>query len=729
MQQKQHVKIDVKKKVGEMSKRNKSDKKRLIPSVTNGTKHKLREVMNFVVKKEAVDVTNSKSAIKNHKKSTKPTNILLRKLIKERKEGNNNKIHQSITKKKHMIEINELKPLKTPKEKTMFTELMFRNQEEVDITENPFLIIDARNVAYNSDAPSNCPGEAIEKAMKDLISQKYEDTNILFIMPRNLEKQCEKSSMYNEIKETYRRSFSTLSERDGTKGDEWWFLHTLLKGELRHMRPIIISTDKSRSEMFNWDIPGDLQHPEHRTLFRNFLKKSVKTFSWMRGRFELSHDVPPSQLLEESEKHGSSKYVFPKHEMLRKDCIQKCTEKIVAVAVENKVKDFEKKYTVRRKVAKAISNWIFDCSRDGTICQTEDEQWTLIVRKGPINSILLDDKDYMLPEKNVTTEKHFLKRLENEFNIFQGNKKLGCKLYNDVMNRMEKSRIKIQKTGDYKSKPVVTEENSITTLKISQQNANRGQKLFTEYYEKLCSDHNKARINNKFCYARNLVDERILSMLQRYHTLWGENSGAQGALPDKVFEVLRKRLKVEGECFASPLNHRLDKFYSAFPDTDKCFGSLGSFFDDDNKHMVGSWEANPPFDKLSVQNTLLKITELLSEAEKRNETLSFIVFFAAFGGRNSVRKLLKKQEFEDLNFFQRCNKYIKETEHVYKHGFQHEPQRSKKGKIHWKPDRATEVYLFQTTCGYNNLGKTEAQSKNTAESILGAIKCAFKQPL
>ena len=115
--------------------------------------------------------------------------------------------------------------------------------------------------------------------------------------------------------------------------------------------------------------------------------------------------------------------------------------------MENKVKDFEKKYTVRRKVAKAISNWIFDCSRDGTICQTEDEQWTLIVRKGPINSILLDDKDYMLPEKNVTTEKHFLKRLENEFNIFQGNKKLGCKLYNDVMNRMEKSRIKIQKTG------------------------------------------------------------------------------------------------------------------------------------------------------------------------------------------------------------------------------------------------------------------------------------------
>ena len=37
-------------------------------------------------------------------------------------------------------------------------------------------------------------------------------------------------------------------------------------------------------------------------------------------------------------------------------------------------------------------------------------------------------------------------------------------------------------------------------------------------------------------------------MLQRYDTLWKRNSGSQGALPDQVFDVLQKYLKVEGEC-------------------------------------------------------------------------------------------------------------------------------------------------------------------------------------
>ena len=47
------------------------------------------------------------------------------------------------------------------------------------------------------------------------------------------------------------------------------------------------------------------------------------------------------------------------------------------------------------------------------------------------------------------------------------------------------------------------------------------------------------------------------------------------------------------ECFASPLNCYYPSFCSLFPDTDRFFGSYGSFFSFRPKH--GSFEANPPF--------------------------------------------------------------------------------------------------------------------------------------
>ena len=45
--------------------------------------------------------------------------------------------------------------------------------------------------------------------------------------------------------------------------------------------------------------------------------------------------------------------------------------------------------------------------------------------------------------------------------------------------------------------------------------------------------------------------------------------------------------------FASPFNHFLIPYCSAFPDTDACFGSCGSFFD--FFPTEGSFMANPPF--------------------------------------------------------------------------------------------------------------------------------------
>ena len=79
----------------------------------------------------------------------------------------------------------------------------------------------------------------------------------------------------------------------------------------------------------------------------------------------------------------------------------------------------------------------------------------------------------------------------------------------------------------------------------------------------------------------------VLRLLLRYDALGAR--GSQCALSDGVFRVLRQRLGVGFECFASPLNCRFAHYCSAFSDTDAPFGAFGSFFD--LSPTEGSFEA------------------------------------------------------------------------------------------------------------------------------------------
>ena len=82
---------------------------------------------------------------------------------------------------------------------------------------------------------------------------------------------------------------------------------------------------------------------------------------------------------------------------------------------------------------------------------------------------------------------------------------------------------------------------------------------------------------------------RVLCVLFRYAALGAH--GYQAALCADGFETLREALGCTFECFASPLNCRYPTYCSAFADTDRFFGSLGSFF---SFHPTeGSFEVHP----------------------------------------------------------------------------------------------------------------------------------------
>lgn len=154
---------------------------------------------------------------------------------------------------------------------------------------------------------------------------------------------------------------------------------------------------------------------------------------------------------------------------------------------------------------------------------------------------------------------------------------------------------------------------------------------------------------------------RLWSMLARYDTIGG--AGYQAALPEAAFDVLKKLFGVTHECFASPLNQYLDSYNSAFPDTDRFFGSRGSFFDMDVNE--GSFEGNPPFVEEVMAAQALHTVNLLDRAEKANKAMCFIIIWPGWKDTPGFTTLTESKFYRKMLEF---DKY----KHTYKQGFQHQ---------------------------------------------------------
>ncbi|ETV98440.1 hypothetical protein H310_08592 [Aphanomyces invadans] len=115
----------------------------------------------------------------------------------------------------------------------------------------------------------------------------------------------------------------------------------------------------------------------------------------------------------------------------------------------------------------------------------------------------------------------------------------------------------------------------------------------------------------------------LFCLLLRYESLDG--GGFQAALNEECFDVLLRHFKCNMECFASPFNSRYGRFCSAFLDTDRVFGSFGSFFD--FRPTFGCFEANPPFVPALIAKMAAHMTTCLQNTSK---SLCFIVIIPAW---------------------------------------------------------------------------------------------------
>lgn len=158
---------------------------------------------------------------------------------------------------------------------------------------------------------------------------------------------------------------------------------------------------------------------------------------------------------------------------------------------------------------------------------------------------------------------------------------------------------------------------------------------------------------------------KLFCVLSRYKAICG--GGFQCALPPRVWQTLRAELGLELEGFASPLNCTLDRYCSAFVDTDAAFGSSGSIFKLLPTLSSGAISLNPPY----VTDYYVRMTALLqarlAESDKAGLALSFTV---VVGANEEVRQ---QAWFGELgaSAFCRHRMIIKIHEHGFIDGRQH----------------------------------------------------------
>ena len=188
------------------------------------------------------------------------------------------------------------------------------------------------------------------------------------------------------------------------------------------------------------------------------------------------------------------------------------------------------------------------------------------------------------------------------------------------------------------------------------------------------------------------MNTRVFNLLSKYECIMGE-SGQHGQLTVNAFRELNEMMKVEFECFASPLNWQTNYFCSAFNDCDHWFGSQGSFFDF-LPGQAGSFEVNPPFmiHGSAVEDHLQYIFQ-----QCNNEfALSFV--FVSPSPHFMDKAVRNHWLLSRTANLVRMKIVLAKSRHYYYKGNQHELRKADAEKIMATHD--STIYIFQNNLGY-----------------------------
>ena len=204
---------------------------------------------------------------------------------------------------------------------------------------------------------------------------------------------------------------------------------------------------------------------------------------------------------------------------------------------------------------------------------------------------------------------------------------------------------------------------------------------------------------------------RVLCLLLRYDALGAH--GYQAALGPAGFELLRAELGCAFECFASPLNCRYPRFCSAFADTDRFFGSVGSFFS--YEPSEGSFECNPPFVPEVMLAAVRHAEALLERAEARASALSFAFIVPTWEVLPFHQQLLRSA-------WRRQEPLLVDAEgHGYLDGAQHHRRAEERKRV---SSFGSTVAVLQTSAGAARWPVADGFNERLREAFAAALPAA-----
>jgi hypothetical protein len=134
----------------------------------------------------------------------------------------------------------------------------------------------------------------------------------------------------------------------------------------------------------------------------------------------------------------------------------------------------------------------------------------------------------------------------------------------------------------------------------------------------------------------------IIRMILRYSIF--DTSNQQWSIGNNLYEHISNLFDISFEMFASPLNFNMNMFCSIFLDTDKLFGSMGSFYNLSiekilNQNIKGVF-FNPPYLPILMNYTTKICINLLEKMDKLNIDFTIISFLPAWNDAEYIQNFI-----------------------------------------------------------------------------------------
>jgi len=134
----------------------------------------------------------------------------------------------------------------------------------------------------------------------------------------------------------------------------------------------------------------------------------------------------------------------------------------------------------------------------------------------------------------------------------------------------------------------------------------------------------------------------MVRMLLRYAIF--DMSNQQWSIGKNLYDDISETFNISFEMFASPLNFNMNMYCSIFLDTDRMFGSLGSFYNLTVEKMLNQnikgVVFNPPYLPLLMTNCTKKCINILDEMAKLNVDFTIVSFLPNWSDADYIKRFL-----------------------------------------------------------------------------------------